>query len=111
METTDLIPRPEIRATLIDALRPASVLLYGPRRVGKSTLLDQLSADPPEGLTMLRIDLEGHLQRPVEQLAEQLHQALVTADPIHPNELLGRRHGRLMPALLAMLGWLRYGAP
>ncbi|MBW2255584.1 MAG: AAA family ATPase [Deltaproteobacteria bacterium] len=72
----DIIPRPEVRNELFDALGGGSVLLYGPRRVGKSTLLNEIAEHPPHAHTLLRIDLEGHLQHPVEELASQVRHHL-----------------------------------
>jgi len=93
MEINDLIPRPVIRAELVEALRVGSVLLYGPRRVGKSTLLDLLGAEPPSRWICLRIDLEGSLEQPVEGLAELLRSHLVQAGLIGASALAERIEG------------------
>jgi hypothetical protein len=46
-------------AHLIDRLETQSVLLVGPRRIGKTELLRYLCDEPPRGFTSVRIDLEG----------------------------------------------------
>jgi hypothetical protein len=79
MSIENLIPRPTIRAALVEALEVGSVLLYGPRRVGKSTLLEQLVAYPPHGWRAVRVDLEGCLKQPIQGLAVELHAQLSAA--------------------------------
>ena len=59
MSELDLIDRPVLRQHLLSTLRRKSMLLYGPRRVGKSTELDRLVTKPPPGQRVVRIDLEA----------------------------------------------------
>ena len=93
MNDSDLIPRPDVQGSLVDALRQGSVLFYGPRRVGKSTMLEQLAASPPAGLVLLRIDLEGFIHDPIGQLAEQIHHKLRASGLIRGIELADRVEG------------------
>lgn len=79
MSESDLIDRPAVRQSLLSTLERKSLLLYGPRRVGKSTELDRLVARPPPGWRVVRIDLEGHLQNPVQELAEAARVHLLEA--------------------------------
>lgn len=79
MRESDLIDRPAVRQHLLSTLERKSLLLYGPRRVGKSTELDRLVANPPPGRRVIRIDLEGHLHNPIQELAEAARVHLVEA--------------------------------
>jgi hypothetical protein len=69
---SDLVPRPELRASLMSRLERGSLLLYGARRIGKSTLLQGLADGPPEGWVFIRVDLEGFLEQPLVALPEQV---------------------------------------
>lgn len=51
--------REAFRDLLHEAVLHGSVLLEGPRGVGKTTVLQQLEAHPPDGSTVLRFDLQG----------------------------------------------------
>ncbi|NOY27553.1 MAG: hypothetical protein GXP62_16945 [Oligoflexia bacterium] len=79
MPESDLIDRPAVRQKLLSVLERKSLLLYGPRRVGKSTELDRLVANPPPGRRVIRIDLEGHLHYPIQELAQGARRHLVDA--------------------------------
>lgn len=79
MLESDLVDRPAVRQTLLGILERKSLLLYGPRRVGKSTELDRLVANPPPGRRVIRIDLEGHLREPIQELAEAVRVHLIEA--------------------------------
>lgn len=79
MRLDSVIPRPELRALLVERLTTTGVLLYGPRRIGKSTLLEELASDPPHGWHAVRVDLEGCLEDPVRGLADELRRRLGAA--------------------------------
>ena len=55
----EYLGRETFRDLLQDALRQGSVLLEGPRGVGKTTVLRHWEEHPPEGTTVLRFDLQG----------------------------------------------------
>lgn len=76
METSTLLPRSDLLDHIRDALTRGSVLLHGPRRVGKSTAIEQLAAIAGSGLMVVRVDLEGQLTRPVDSLSEQVRRRL-----------------------------------
>jgi uncharacterized protein len=65
---------------LLGHLSDASVLLFGARRIGKSTLLEDLVQNRPSLWRAVRVDLEGCLRRPVEALAQGLQTQLRAAD-------------------------------
>lgn len=75
----DIVPRPELRASLLSRLQRGSVLLYGARRIGKSTLLQGLADGHPDGWLFVRVDLEGFLDQPLDALPGQLARHLRTA--------------------------------
>lgn len=54
-----MIGRELERLAFVEALRVSSLLLRGPRRVGKSTLLDHLAQEGALGLRAVRVDMEG----------------------------------------------------
>ncbi len=54
-----LVGREDALERLWDTLEVQSVLLSGPRRVGKSELLKEMVRAPRKGWTAIRIDLEG----------------------------------------------------
>ncbi len=70
-----MIGRSDDRQALIVLLALSGVLMKGSRRVGKSTLLDDLDGAPPVGWVMVRVDLEkAHgLSEGVEALRADLH--------------------------------------
>ncbi len=68
-------------ARLVERLEHGGVLLVGPRRIGKTTLLKHLCGAPPEGVVAVRVNLEGleDLAGAVDRIAEALTAAkLVT---------------------------------
>ncbi len=65
----ELVGRNEDLERLWDLLRERSVLLIGPRRVGKTVLLGQMAAEPREGWTAVRVDLQG--ESTVEGMVER----------------------------------------
>lgn len=80
MTQDSLLPRTDLLEHIHDSLRRSSVILHGPRRVGKSTTIEQLAARQGTGLRVVRIDLEGHLEHPVASLVEQVHRRMVEID-------------------------------
>lgn len=59
MNNQTLVPREQVLQTLWERLENGSLLVYGPRRVGKSTLLDTIEEQPKEGWVAVRVDIEG----------------------------------------------------
>lgn len=56
---SEFIGRAPLVAELWTRLRHMSVLLVGPRRVGKSRLLEEMRGAPPAGRELVRVDLQG----------------------------------------------------
>lgn len=69
-------------------LRTTHLLFFGPRRVGKSRLLEEMSAAPKQHMRLVRVDLQGatleeHLfARLWKAMAEQRHQLQRTLDRV-----------------------------
>lgn len=90
MTDENLLPRDDLLDLIHAALRRGSVLLHGPRRVGKSTTIEQLAAHRGRGIRVVRVDLEGHLLRPVDSLVVQVHRKLVEAGLVSGDSALDR---------------------
>ncbi len=54
-----LVGREELLSSLWSALQQSSVLLSGPRRIGKSRLLATMAEEPRHGFRLVRADVEG----------------------------------------------------
>lgn len=111
MTDASLIPRTELLGRLMEALRAGSVLLHGPRRVGKSTLLEQLSMGSTHGLSCLRIDLEGFLQQPISSLTEQVRLQLRQGGLLRDTDLAQRVQAFEIAGLGATLAPLAARSP
>ncbi|MCK6503662.1 hypothetical protein L6R53_09735 [Myxococcota bacterium] len=70
------VPRLDILRQLKDRLQRGSVVLHGPRRFGKSTLVGQLVQASPPSMSVLALDLEGMHRDPVDELARALRTEL-----------------------------------
>jgi hypothetical protein len=53
-----MIGRSRDRQRLVELMGESSVLMKGPRRVGKTTLLKHLAVQPPVGWTLVRVNVE-----------------------------------------------------
>jgi hypothetical protein len=90
MNKNPTINRRALRERIVSTLDTGSLVLHGSRRIGKSTLLQQLVSSPPHAMHVVRIDLEGLLASPIDQLADGLHQALVAAGLADRSSVLAR---------------------
>jgi hypothetical protein len=55
----ELIGRERLVSTLWERLSTSSLVLLGPRRVGKSRMLEEMQARPRAGFELFRVNLEG----------------------------------------------------
>jgi hypothetical protein len=53
-------PRPVLIANLLRALEQAHVAFLGPRRTGKTSCLEQILVNPPNGYVVILLNLEKH---------------------------------------------------
>lgn len=69
-----LFGRDDDLAAIEESLFAGGMLLVGPRRIGKTALLEQLCQKPPRDTLPVRVDLEGLVDVPaaVERVAEAL---------------------------------------
>lgn len=76
---TELIGRDELIAELWDRLGESSVILHGPRRVGKTALLEKMSSQPRTGFRLVRVDLQGAttVADAVARIVEELGKGVV----------------------------------
>lgn len=77
---TEFIGRADLVATLWERLRTWHMVLLGPRRVGKSRMLEEMQKNPIHGCTLLRIDLQG--ANTIQALVERLRDELLSASRI-----------------------------
>ncbi|MGL5795600.1 MAG: ATP-binding protein, partial [Waterburya sp.] len=61
----EIIGRDELIAELWDRLNQQSLIFSGERRIGKSSILKKMSAEPPEDMLPIYRDLEG-IRTPIE---------------------------------------------
>lgn len=83
MNSSTFIPRVPVLNQLWERLEAGSLLLYGPRRVGKSTLLDLIEETPADGWIAVRVDIEGcqGIQPFVAAILDRLQSHELVADP------------------------------
>jgi hypothetical protein len=92
---TDWVDREPLPAQLWDRLRERSVLVVGPRRTGKSRLLEQMAQSPPLGIWMVVVDLqgldrvEGMVERTQKQLSTRTGRWAALASRVESAELAG----------------------
>ena len=55
----NFFPRNKLRNRLLRALSRDHVAFLGPRRTGKTSILLDLAANPPEGISAVKLDLQG----------------------------------------------------
>lgn len=85
---SEFVGREPLMDRLWGLLRTTHLLFFGPRRVGKSRLLEEMSAAPKQHMRLVRVDLQGatleeHLfARLWKAMAEQRHQLLRTLDRV-----------------------------
>lgn len=72
---------------VLERLEHSGVLLVGPRRIGKTSLLKHLCDAPPEGILAVRVNLEGleDLAGAVDRIAEALTAAKLVTKKILQN--------------------------
>ena len=61
----EIVGRDELIASLWDKLRQQSLIFSGERRIGKSSILKKMTAEPPSDLLPIYRDLEG-IRTPIE---------------------------------------------
>jgi uncharacterized protein len=84
LEPSQVVGRDELIAECWRALQVQSIALLAPRRIGKTSVLTRMAAEPRPGFVVVRRDLEG-----LESTAEFVH---VLFDDVE--RLLGRWKGR-----------------
>jgi hypothetical protein len=65
LEPAQVIGREQLIAECWRTLKSTSVALFAPRRIGKTSVLTRMAAEPPPGFVVVRRDLEG-LESPAE---------------------------------------------
>lgn len=55
----NFFPRKQLRTRLLRALSRDHVAFLGPRRTGKTSILLDLAANPPDGVSAIKLDLQG----------------------------------------------------
>jgi hypothetical protein len=55
---SNFYPRPALREKLLRALERGNVAFIGPRRTGKTSILEEIHRHPPEGTRVVLLDLE-----------------------------------------------------
>jgi hypothetical protein len=68
LEPAQVIGREQLIAECWRTLKSTSVALFAPRRIGKTSVLTRMAAEPPPGFVVVRRDLEG-----LESTAEFVH--------------------------------------
>lgn len=68
LEPGQVIGREQLIAECWRVLKSTSVALFAPRRIGKTSVLTRMAAEPPPGFVVVRRDLEG-----MESTAEFVH--------------------------------------
>lgn len=68
LEPAQVIGREQLIADCWRTLASTSVALFAPRRIGKTSVLTRMAAEPPPGFVVVRRDLEG-----LESTAEFVH--------------------------------------
>lgn len=71
-----MLAREQVEAAVWERLESTSLILHGARRMGKSTLLLAMAAQPRAGWRAVRVDLEGMHINPLAGLLDTLRQQL-----------------------------------